>query len=47
MTYKDPKMGIIDLNTEELPKAQKLTQTMLSNNELDNGINNTKYFQVV
>lgn len=28
MTYKDPKIGIIDLSTEELPKAQKLTQRL-------------------
>ena len=29
MTYKDPKVGIIDLSTEELPKAQKTVQTMI------------------
>lgn len=29
MTYKDPKMGIIDLSTEELPKPQKLTQKLI------------------
>lgn len=29
MTYKDPKVGIIDLSTEELPKAQKTAQTMI------------------
>lgn len=29
MTYRDPKMGIIDLTTEELPKAWKFNQKLL------------------
>ena len=29
MTYKDPKVGIIDLSTEELPKAQKTVQKLI------------------
>ena len=29
MTYKDPKVGIIDLSSEELPKAQKIIWMMM------------------
>lgn len=29
MTYKDPKMGVIDLSSEELPKVQKAYQLIL------------------
>lgn len=29
MTYKDPKMGIIDLSTDELPKVQRITQKLI------------------